>query len=919
VNGSPETLGGYVLGAMLGRGGMGAVYRATHPRFPGQEFALKVLLKGDAAGSTAEERFHREMLALARVTAHPGIVRLLASGVDANRPYYVMELVAGESLAARVEREGPLDPRRAAEVVRDVASAVRHAHSCGVLHRDLKPENILLGTDGVTRVCDFGVARILGESRLTRTGAFLGTPAFASPELLEGKAHHVTARSDVWSLGAVLWFALVGSPPFDGATIFALIDQTREGARPPSHVRQGLPAALDTICERSMAPERAHRYPTMALLEKDLERFLDGRPLAPPPARRPWFLLPLAGIAVLVVVAAVLVARRRETKAPGPAASSPDAIAFEERIHGLGPRPRLHRLLELAKEARALAPEALRAVSGKALLELVDTALDEESRPEPSDADKAAVAAFVRDVIGVRLGVDSGDRFARGARALVALDRRDMPTRALGAGRVGGPLSRETLDDLAAWSDEPGESRPAWLLADLLVASGEDARAALEKARRAAPDERAATILDRALSVPTTAEGFAKLLPLIDTAEGPLVLSRFLARCGIPSGLEHPELVARPRDRAAIERVAARTATSYLFRPLQDPKDADVERAAKIEASAVSRGDNILEVDANQIAADRRANVEKNRPSVEALLVPALGRTTEEHGKVLHACGNASFFGPSAAVFEVFESAVDGWADCWLGMANDEGDRKASRTGFGTDWFDESWDPGPDGVAKVEEFDAALSASIARNVVLAGLPSERLPRARLAEDAVRGLRRLEALAETESLDPALRARLVFEALAGLDHFERAGGPGVLPFRARLRLLAFPGAAGEALARLDLARATIVARTTDVERYGFAYFSFLSASAGFDLPAVGAWDQGRDLYGIGVHWGHEHAVKSVGKRGEPGLAESLKNVVTPHAFRVFRGLERWYSAADFEVTAKDRSRLGQPFVLEPAPR
>src|SRR5205823_3903013 len=150
--------GGYELGAKIGEGGMGAVFRARHPRFPGVEFAVK-LLRGDGtpANAAAIGRFERETQALARTVAHPNIVRLLGAGLDRGRPYYVMELAPGRSLADLVESEGALEPARAARIVREIGAAIAHAHANGVLHRDLKPENVIVDGEKV-RVCDFGLA-----------------------------------------------------------------------------------------------------------------------------------------------------------------------------------------------------------------------------------------------------------------------------------------------------------------------------------------------------------------------------------------------------------------------------------------------------------------------------------------------------------------------------------------------------------------------------------------------------------------------------------------------------------------------------------------------------------------------------------------------------------------------------------------
>src|SRR5262249_23566939 len=150
-------------------------------------FAVKTLAGVDRAPRRALERFEREVRALARVT-HPNVVRILAADMSGPLPYFVMEHVQGSSLDAVVERGGALEPRRAAALVRDVADAVAHAHEVDVLHRDLKPANVLVDGSGRARVCDFGIARIGTDERLTRTGTFAGTAGFSAPEQLAGEA-----------------------------------------------------------------------------------------------------------------------------------------------------------------------------------------------------------------------------------------------------------------------------------------------------------------------------------------------------------------------------------------------------------------------------------------------------------------------------------------------------------------------------------------------------------------------------------------------------------------------------------------------------------------------------------------------------------------------------------------------------------
>ena len=276
---SPPTgehrFGPFILLAFLGQGGMGSVYRARDPSL-GRDVALK-LLPGPLPETRVRERFAREVRAAARLH-HPGIVAVhqlveIPDGIG-----YAMDLVEGGSLAAQLSRAGPLAPRRAAEVVRDVALAIDYAHACGVVHRDLKPGNILLDADGRPRVADFGLARVAGDARLTRSGEVLGTPAYMAPEQARGE--DTGAPADVYALGAVLYEVLAGAPPFDGAA-HEVLAKVASG-RPPPLARRApsTPRDLVTICARAMDERPLRRYSSAGELALDLGRFLAGEPIA---------------------------------------------------------------------------------------------------------------------------------------------------------------------------------------------------------------------------------------------------------------------------------------------------------------------------------------------------------------------------------------------------------------------------------------------------------------------------------------------------------------------------------------------------------------------------------------------------------------------------------------------------------------
>lgn len=285
----PE-IGGYVLEDELARGGMGVVFRARHPQLD-RTVALKVLLAGELASPQQRERFRLEAQAAARLR-HPNIVAIHDVGQDAGRPYLVMDLVEGESLGERLDRDGPLPPREAATLVQKVAQAMHYAHEHSVLHRDLKPDNILLTPAGEPQLTDFGLAKLL-DSQVTGptlSGQFLGTPGFMSPEQVRAGA--VDPRTDVYGLGATLYSLLTGEPPFDAEMILELATKVlQEEPRPPSESEPGVPRTLDTICMVCMEKNPIYRYGSARALAEDLGRFLGGESIsAKPPGvwRREW-------------------------------------------------------------------------------------------------------------------------------------------------------------------------------------------------------------------------------------------------------------------------------------------------------------------------------------------------------------------------------------------------------------------------------------------------------------------------------------------------------------------------------------------------------------------------------------------------------------------------------------------------------
>jgi len=251
--GLPTSFGEYTLLRCIGRGGMATVYEATRR---GETFALKRPLAALLDDELFRERFLREA-ELGRTLHHPNIVRIFDRGVVGETPYFAMELVPGETLRALLDREGPLDVLRAARVTAQVAEALDYAHHKGVIHRDLKPSNIMLEPSGEVKVMDYGIARAQHLEGLTTTGTFLGTPYYAAPETVDGVAH---PRSDLYSLGVVLFEMLTGSVPFQGDNAFVVMRRHCDRPPPvPSSLRRTVSVGLDRIVLRLLSKDPADR------------------------------------------------------------------------------------------------------------------------------------------------------------------------------------------------------------------------------------------------------------------------------------------------------------------------------------------------------------------------------------------------------------------------------------------------------------------------------------------------------------------------------------------------------------------------------------------------------------------------------------------------------------------------------------
>jgi len=287
VGGSVQYFGEYELLQEIARGGMGVVYKARQSKL-NRIVALKMILAGNLAGDEEVERFRNEAESAAALD-HPGIGPVYEIGEHHGQHFFSMGFVDGPSLADRV-KDGPLDQREAADIVRKVAEAVAyaHEHEKGVIHRDLKPANVLLDPHKEPRVTDFGLAKQMKLDRdLTNEGAVMGTPAYMPPEQAEGEKKKIGPRSDIYSIGAILYCLLTGRPPFQSPREIDILQQvTSLEPIAPSLLIPSVSKDLDTICLKCLEKSADKRYQAAAELAAELGRYLNGEPIQARPVSR---------------------------------------------------------------------------------------------------------------------------------------------------------------------------------------------------------------------------------------------------------------------------------------------------------------------------------------------------------------------------------------------------------------------------------------------------------------------------------------------------------------------------------------------------------------------------------------------------------------------------------------------------------
>jgi serine/threonine-protein kinase len=309
----------YELNERLGSGGMAEVHLGRD-RVLGRTIAVKTLLSQFSGDPSFIARFRREAQSAASLN-HPQIVGVYDTGSHDGTHYIVMEYIEGRTLRDVIKEEGPLLPERAAEIAADVCAALSFAHQHGIVHRDVKPANIMMTKTGSVKVTDFGIARAMTGDTVTQTAAVLGTAQYFSPE--QAQAAPVDARSDIYSLGVVLYEMLTRQVPFTGSSPVAIAyKHVKEDPIPPSRLNPDIPPALEAITMKALAKNPDNRYQSAQEMRADLQRAIQGRPVEAtpvlfPPIEPTGIVSPVGEETVLLSRPAVAPERREKRRAVG--------------------------------------------------------------------------------------------------------------------------------------------------------------------------------------------------------------------------------------------------------------------------------------------------------------------------------------------------------------------------------------------------------------------------------------------------------------------------------------------------------------------------------------------------------------------------------------------------------------------------
>ncbi|HEY6320916.1 MAG TPA: protein kinase, partial [Thermoanaerobaculia bacterium] len=302
-----RVIGNYRIVEKVGEGGMGTVYRALDVMLE-REVAIKAIRPELSREPEIIERFRAEAKMLARLS-HPAIATIYSFFVDGEDVFLAMEFVRGRSLSGVLQTAGPLPWERTVSLLAGALDGIEQAHRVGIVHRDLKSDNLMVTESGTVKVMDFGIARLIGSSRLTRTGLLVGTLHYMAPEQIRGE--EVDRRTDVYALGAVLYEMLTGRVPFQGSSDYAVLKaHVEEHPAPPSAAMPGLPPWLDRAILKALAKAPAERFQTV----EELRLCLQGQ--GSPAAAGPTFVIPAADQPTLHMAPTVAAARPPSAATP---------------------------------------------------------------------------------------------------------------------------------------------------------------------------------------------------------------------------------------------------------------------------------------------------------------------------------------------------------------------------------------------------------------------------------------------------------------------------------------------------------------------------------------------------------------------------------------------------------------------------
>jgi serine/threonine protein kinase len=487
----------YEVQEELAREGSSVIYRAQDPNLQ-REVSIRLL--ESAHDQLDMGRFRSGAQALARLR-HEGIVGVHSMGVHRGFPYLVMDHVKGRSLYQRVRRQGPLEPRDAAEVVCAVAQALDYAHSKGILHRDVCPENVILTPGGQALISDFSLSRDLEDesSGLTRSDTWRGSTGYLAPEQVEGRRDLVGPPTDVYGLGATLYFALTGQAPFSKD----MPGDRRPRLALPSSLVSSVGSALDQLCATCLANDPEQRYPTLEPMIEDLQRYLQGRGLSRR-SRRSWSralptagsTVPLLGVLGVVFVgagigfaSAVIMQRgggASEAAATAKPVSSAEPVEVAVTPQATPTSPPPQDLAERRAQAEALCVEGARLSEEDdyaRALEILERAL--ELDPEHAQAHAERAYVHMAEQRWEEALEDAQWALRRDPRNVKALEARVMTL--VNIGRFA-----EAIVDSERWGVlDPESVEPFALRGAILTQTGrfEEARASLDEAIRRQPDQ----------------------------------------------------------------------------------------------------------------------------------------------------------------------------------------------------------------------------------------------------------------------------------------------------------------------------------------------------------------------------------------------------------------------------------------------